>query len=212
MIRTLAGNWRLLALCGVLYASISAIYFAMQSTDGPLTIHAWNGVATLLGRLVLAAGACAIVAGLWRSVRGKCWPLALSGLALLGLGVIYSALRRYPISLLTIALLIIVTAVSGGILELEAARALRLQGRVGDRWFLLLAGVAAFGFAGVFLALGLHWIPIAPGSRSDFLWFGSYFAFSAVCMLELALRLRGPGLSLPSRGDVMPAGNPRHAH
>jgi hypothetical protein len=37
------------------------------------------------------------------------------------------------------------------------------------------------------LALGLRWIRVEPGSRSDLLWLGSYFGFSAICMLALAV-------------------------
>jgi uncharacterized membrane protein HdeD (DUF308 family) len=40
LIQTLAKNWWLLALCGVLDAIISVIYLIMQDTDGPLTFHA----------------------------------------------------------------------------------------------------------------------------------------------------------------------------
>ena len=69
-----------------------------------------------------------------------------------------------------------------------------------------LAGVASVGFAVAFLALGLRWITVEPGSRSDLLWLGSYFGFSAICMLGLGLRLnslrgalyRMPGSPLPA--------------
>ena len=191
MIQTLSRNWLLLVLCGVLNAIISVVYLIMQDTDGPLTFYSWNATIAFLGKLALAAGACTIAAGIFRSTNGKSWLLVLNGLALGALGVIQYGFVRYRISFLTVALLIIVMAMSIGILELVIARTLRRQRTVADGWFLTSAGVVSAGFAFAFLALGLHWIKIDPGSHADLLWLGSYFGFSAVCMLGLALCLHG---------------------
>src|SRR6266480_3453568 len=98
LIQTLIKNWLLLALCGVLDAIISVIYLIMQDTDGPLTFHTWNSTLVLLGKLALAAGACTIAAGIWRSTNGKCWLLALNGLALGALGLIQYRFVRFRIS------------------------------------------------------------------------------------------------------------------
>jgi len=203
LIQTLSKNWLLLALCGVLDAIISVLYIIMQETDGTLTFHAWNGTVAFLGRLALAAGACTIAAGIWRSANGKCWPLVLNGLALGALGLIQYAFVRFPISFLTVALLIILMAMSIGILELVIARTLRRERHVADGWFLGLAGVASVGFALAFLALGLHWIRIGPGSHLDLLWLGSYFGFTAICMVGLALRLRSQGLSQSGQREAL---------
>lgn len=188
LIQTLSKNWWLLALCGVVDAIISVIYLIMQDTNGPLTFHAWSGTVVSLGKLMLAAGACMIAAGIWRSAKGKCWLLVLNGLALSALGLIHF-FTRFRISFRTIALLIILMAMSIGILELVTARTLRRQRHVADGWFLGLAGVASVGFALMFFALGFRWIRLDPGSHLDLLWLGSYFGFSAICMLGLALRL-----------------------
>jgi uncharacterized membrane protein HdeD (DUF308 family) len=213
LIQTLSKNWWLLALCGVLDAIISVIYLIMQDTDGPLTFHAWNGTIVFLGKLALAAGACTIAAGIWRSTKGKCWLLVLNGLALSALGLICIYLVRFRISFRTVALLIILMALSIGIFELITARTLRRQRHVADGWFLGLAGVVSVGFALAFFALGFRWIKIEPGSHSDLLWLGSYFGFSAICMLGLALRLHSQGLSQSGQRDALPPlGNPRHAH
>jgi uncharacterized membrane protein HdeD (DUF308 family) len=213
LIQTLTKNWWLLALCGVLDAIISVVYLIMQGTDGPVTFHAWNGTIVFLGKLALAAGACTIAAGIWRSTKGKCWLLVMNGLALGALGLICYKLAQYRISFLTVALLIILMAMSIGILELVTARTLRRQRHVADGWFLALAGVASVGFALAFLALGLGWIKIGLGSHLDLLWLGSYFGFSAICMLGLALRLHTLGLSQSGRWEGVPAlGNPKHAH
>ena len=204
-------NWWLLALCGVLDAIISVLYLIMQDTDGPLTFHAWKRTVLILGTLILAAGACTIAAGIWRSAKRICWPLVLSGLALGALGLIYDFFVRFRISFLTIALLMILMAVSIGILELLTARTLRRQHHVADGWLLGLAGVASVGFALEFLALGFRWIKIEPASHSDLLWLGSYFGFTAICLLGLALRLHRLGPS--ATGKPLPLlGNPRLVH
>jgi uncharacterized membrane protein HdeD (DUF308 family) len=213
MIQTLIKNWWLLALCGVSDAIISAIYLIMRDTDGPVTFQAWNGAVVFLGKLALAAGACTIAAGIWRSAKGKCLLLVLNGLALCALGLICYKLTHYPISFRTIALLIILMAMSIGVLELLTARTLRRQRHVADGWFFGLAGVASVGFALAFLALGFHWIKLEPRSHSDLLWLGCYFGFSAICMLGLALRLHSHSLSQSGQWDALPAlGNPGHAH
>ena len=212
MIQTLIKNWPLLALCGILDAIISVIYLIMQETDGPLAFHSWNGTVVFLGKLALAAGACTIAAGILRSTNGKCWLLVLNGLALGALGLIQYGFVRFPISFLTVALLVILMAMSIGVLELIIARTLRRQRQVADGWFLALAGVASVGFALAFFALGFHWIKIEPGSHADLLWLGSYFGFSAICMLVLSLRLHGQDLSQSSQREGLPLGNPRHAH
>jgi hypothetical protein len=186
MIQTLTKNWWLLALCAVLQATISILYLIMQNTAGPLTFHRWNSMIVLLGKLAMAAGVCTIAAGIWRSTKGKSWLLALNGLALCGLGAI-SNLTRYPISFRAVALLLAVMAMSIGIVELETAQTFRRH--LGDEWFLGWAGAASLGFALAFFALAFRWIGVDPGSHSDLLWLGSYFGFSAICMLWLALRL-----------------------
>jgi uncharacterized membrane protein HdeD (DUF308 family) len=206
LIQTLTRNWWLLGLCGVLDAAMSVIYFIMQGTDGPVIYQSWNGTIAFLGKLTLAAGACTVAAGLWRSKNGKCWLLALNGLALGALGLIYYAFVRFRIGILTVALLIVLMAISAGILELGIARTLRRRHHVADGSFLALAGVASIGFALPFLALGFRWIRIEPGSHPDLLWLGAYFGFSAVCMLGLALRLPGSRSPVTEYGDAPAVG------
>jgi hypothetical protein len=57
-----------------------------------------------------------------------------------------------------------------------------------DSWLLTAAGVVAVGFAGVFLGFVFGWIRLDPSpSAQTFHWLGSYFGFSSICMLGLAL-------------------------
>jgi uncharacterized membrane protein HdeD (DUF308 family) len=190
LIQTLIKNWWLLALCGVLDAIYSVTNLLMQGPDGSLTLrqYAVPGTVVFLGKIALAAGACTIAAGIWRSAQGKSWILVLNGLALGALGAIFTFWTG-PLALRTIALLLVVMAMSIGIFEWVIARALRRQRYVANEWFLALAGAASVGFALAFFAFAFGWIKLGPGPHADFLWFGSYFGFSAICMLGLALRL-----------------------
>ena len=175
-------NWWLLALCGVLDAIISIIYFN----------HAGNGFVlkstiVFLGKLTLAAGACTIAASLWNFRKSKSWLLVLNGLALVALGLIASGIFGSRISFRTVALLIILMAMSIGVLELRTAWSLH---QVRERWFHGSAGVISLGFALAFLLIGFGWTRLNPTSPGQtLLWLGSYFAFAAICMVWLALRL-----------------------
>lgn len=186
-----AKSWVLLMLCGVVEAVIAVIYLVM-AFDGHLTFHAWNGAVALAGQLAMAAGACVILAGIWWL---RSWLLILNGLALGVLGFIQFALvRRFPISFRTIALLVIVTAITSAALGFMMARSRRRERHATAGWIFELAGAVSICFALMFFAFGVHWIRMGPGSHIDFLWRGAYFAFSAISMLAL------------------PFGNPRHAH
>jgi len=168
---------KLLYLCGALQAAAAAIYLMMLNTNGPVT---------LLGYLTLAAGACSFVAGLWKSPAGRSWPLLLNGLSLATLGLLYSFfVRRYPVSLAAIALLVVLMTVSMGALAFVVSRTTR-------QWIFRLAAAAAFGFAIPFLSLAFRWITLQPGSRLDLIWLAAYFGFAAICLPALAGRVMRP--------------------
>jgi len=148
----------------------------------------------LLGKLALGAGACAIAAGLWGSTTGKCWLLLVNGLAFGALGLLFSGIFGFSIRLVTIVLLIVVMAMSLGMLEWITARTLWHRRHVGDGWFFALAGAASIGFALAFFALAFGFIRLEPGIRPSFILFGSYYGFTAISMLALALRLHRPAM------------------
>jgi uncharacterized membrane protein HdeD (DUF308 family) len=189
MISTLIKNWWLLALCGVLDTILAAVYFIRDSG-----FHAWDWIA-FLGELALAAGACAIAAGIWRSSNGKCWLLVLNGLALSALGLLLTGIFGSRISLRTIAILLAVMALSMVILQLITARSLWRRRHLLKEWISNSAGAISVGFACAFLALGFGWIKLGPGSNFDLLLIASFFGFAAICMLELALRLRSRAIA-----------------
>jgi uncharacterized membrane protein HdeD (DUF308 family) len=213
MIQTLIKNWWLLALCGVLDAILALMNLSMQDPDASLTLRIFGPMSTgmLMCRLALAAGACTIAAGIWSSRKGRSWLLVLNGLAFSAYGLL-PIVWTGPLSFRLFALLLVVMAMSIGILELTIARTLRRH--VPDKWFLGLAGAASVGFALAFLALGFRWIKLEPGLHwRGFLWLGSYFGFSAICMLGMALRLHILGPSQSGQwGALPPLGNPKHAH
>ena len=183
-------SWWLLALCGVLGAIYSAMNFFMQAPDGSLALRTGmhRGTGVHLGELALAAGVCTIAAGVWNYRNSKSWLLVLNGLAFSALGAIL-LFWKGPLGFGTIALLIVVMALSIGIYELAIAPTLRR--RLADEWLLGAAGVISVGFALAFFAFVFGWIKLDPGLPAQSLhWMGSYFGFSAICTLWLALRLR----------------------
>jgi uncharacterized membrane protein HdeD (DUF308 family) len=188
---SLSKAWWLLALCGVLDAMHAAMNLLMLSPNGPLGLRRFALPDTVwdMGMLALAAGACAIAAGLWSSGKDNSWLLSLYGLALGAYGLIaVSPLVRGPLSFRPVSLLFVVMAASIGAFALRTAQT--LPGGVPERWFLGVAGVASIGFAFSFVAVGFNWVRL--GSPYSFwIWMSSYFAFCAIFMLWLALRVRG---------------------
>jgi uncharacterized membrane protein HdeD (DUF308 family) len=208
MMRTLIRNSWLLALCGVLYAMFSFVILFWLSPDGsPIlrSLVAARGMAPLLGILALAAGAGTIAAAIWSSTKGNPWFLALNGLACSALGLLIVLGANRPVAFRTLALFIVVMAGSIGIYELAAARTVR--GLLVHGWLLAAAGVVSVGFAGVFLGFALGWIRLEPSpSGQTFYWLGSYFAFSALCMLGLAFRqIKPPAAGYSMSDGAMPA-------
>ncbi|MGD0360751.1 MAG: hypothetical protein ABSC93_07755 [Bryobacteraceae bacterium] len=193
MIQTLVKNGWLLVLCGVIDAIYSCMNFMMQRPDGSLTLRTFvnsSGTLVNMGVLALAAGVCTAAAGIWGSGRGRSWMLVLNGLACSALGLILAFRAGGQISFRTIALLVVVMAMSIAIYELAAAR--RVGSRLAAEWLLGAAGAVSLGFASAFLAFALHWIKLDPGSPAQTLhWLGSYFGFAAICMVGLALRPDG---------------------
>jgi hypothetical protein len=212
MIQTLIQNRWLLAFCGVLNAVISAIYLIMYDA-GPhssLTLHGWTGTVVFLSRLSVAAGLSTIAAGLWNSANGKSWLLVLNGLAMSAYGLI-PILWKGPLGFNLFALLIVGMAVTLGLLALTIAR----TRHAADQWLFGSTGAASIAFALVFVALVNRWIQLErrPFHPSIFLWLCFYFAFTAFCMIALALRLHSAGSSESGPHQALPPlGDPKLAH
>jgi uncharacterized membrane protein HdeD (DUF308 family) len=143
-----------------------------------------------LGLLALAAGVCTIAASVWSSRKDNSWLLVLNGLACSSLGLLVTIGANRSITFRTIAIVTVIMAMSIGLYELATARMLRGH-RIGE-WLLGAAGVVSVGFAIVFLGFVLRWIKLDPSpSAQTFNWLGSYFGFTAICMMGLALRRNG---------------------
>ncbi len=191
-------SWWLLALCGVLNAIFSIMIFLVLSPDGSITLRRFiygRSAAEQVGMLALAIGACTIAAGIWNLRKSNAWLLVLNGLACATLGLLVRSNR--PVAFRTVALFIVVMAVSIGLYELTSARTLR--GHV-DEWLLGAAGIVSLGFALAFLAFVFRWLKLNPSpSAQTFNWLGAYFGFNALCMLWLAFRQPKPGTPLHYR-------------
>ena len=193
MAQSLVKSWWLLALCGVLDALFAVQIVVMGSRDGsPVLrtfIHSRDAISQL-GLLALAAGVCTIAASVWSSRKDNSWLLVLNGVACSSLGILVTLGANRSITFRTIAIVTVIMAISIGLYELAIARTLR--GHRTDEWLLGTAGVVSVGFAVVFLGFVLRWIKLDPSpSAQTFHWLGSYFGFTAICMVGLALRLNG---------------------
>jgi uncharacterized membrane protein HdeD (DUF308 family) len=193
MTQSLVKSWWLLALCGVLDALFAVQIVLMGSRDGSRILHTFihNEAAILqLGLLALAAGICTIAASVWGSRKDTSWLLVLNGVACSSLGILVTLGATRRITFPTIALVIVIMAMSIGLYELATAR--RLRGHRMGEWLLGVAGVVSVGFAVVFLGFVLRWIKLdSSPSAQTFNWLGSYFGFTAICMVGLALRWNG---------------------
>ncbi len=214
MIQTPTKNWWLLVFGGIFEALLSAMSFFMQGPGGSMTLRTsvrYGGTLEHMGMLALAAGVCMIAAGVWSSREGRSWLLVLNGLALSALGLLFTFWANRPIAFRTIALLIVVMAISIGIYELATARTVRRH--VAGKWLLGAAGAVSIGFALVFVALAFRQLNVERSPLTDFLWFGSYYGFSAICKLGLVLGPHRLGLSQGGQWDALqPLRNPKHAH
>jgi len=209
---TLSKTWWLLAWCGIADAILAALNILMLEPGGAVGFRrfALPGAVWDMGMLAVAAGVCAMAAGLWSSLRDHSWLLALHGLALGTFGLIgLSPLVRGPLSFRLVSLVFVVMAVSIGVFALATAR--RLRGSGLDTAILTVAGAVSLGFAFSFFAVGFHWVTLGP--RSFWIWMASYFGFCAMFMLWMAFRGHSRASFQSGQTETLPPlPRPRHAH
>ncbi len=153
----------LLAVCGVLDALIAILIVVMGNPDGSANLRTLihgRGAVSQLGLLALASGACTIAASIWGSKKDNSWLLMLNGLACSSLGLLVTLGATRQITFRTIALVMVIVAMSIGLYELTTARTLRRH--PADEWLFGAAGVVSVGFAVAFLAFVLRWIKLDP--------------------------------------------------
>ncbi len=194
MIQKLTNTWWLLVLCGIFDAMFAVLILTLRTG-----VSSRNSLQQM-GMIALAAGACTMAAGLWNAKKHPTWLLVLNGLACSALGTMMLLASGRRVGFRSIALLIVVMAVSIGIYALASARALR------GEWLVAGGGVIAIAFAGAFLGFGLRWIPLQPSpSAQTFYWLGAFFAFSAIFKLGLALGQHRPDAGVHRLGsDALP--------
>ena len=208
--RALCNAWWLLALCGILDAMHAAINLLMMNP--PLILRRFASATAVwdMGILAVAAGACAIAAGLWSVGKDYSWLLSLHGLALSVFGAIaVSPLVKGPLSFRPISLLFTVMAVSVAAFALQTAQT--QQRGSGERRFLMAAGAASIAFAFSFIAVGFFFRLEPP--QMFFIWMSSYFTGCAVFMLWLAFRVHSRATGqFDQMEPLSPMPSPRHAH
>ncbi len=190
VVRHVRTSW-LLASCAILNGLYSVMNFFMVDPDGGVTLR--TGIYSRvthahMGQVALAAGVVTVAVGLWTFRDRKAWFLVLNGLSYSVLGLnVYAASSR-SVGFQSVAILMGVMGLTIGIYELATART--LPRHCADKWFFAAVGGVSLVFAAMFLGLAYGWFTLVSRPFSDFVWFGSYFAFTAICMLRFALRFR----------------------
>jgi uncharacterized membrane protein HdeD (DUF308 family) len=173
-ILALARNWWALVIRG-----IAAILFGVLA-------FVWPGLTVLALVILFAAfaavdGVLALVAA-WRAAEGRrqWWPLALEGVAGIGVAVLTAV---WPdATAFALLFLIAAWALATGVLEIWAS--IRLRKVIEGEWLLALVGVASIVFAVL--------IVIFPGEGAvGIVWaIGTYAVVFGVLLISLGLRLR----------------------
>jgi hypothetical protein len=173
----------LLLLCGIFEVIYCGMNFFMLRPDRTLALREfvrYRSTILDMGILALGGGVCATAAAILESRKISAWFLGSSGIALSTLGLIFMFWTG-PLSFRTIALLIAAMAIGAGAYQLAIART--------ARWPWIAAGIVSFAFAAAFLSFAFQWIELMHDSpMATFIWMGSYFAFSAVCMFIFSAR------------------------
>ena len=203
MIHNVIQRWWLLVLSSLFYATFAFMILFIWSPDGFTTLRTFTHSRSSfeqLGLVALTAGICTMIAGIWNARKAKSWLLMLNGLGCSAFGIMIAFGSSKAITFRSLALVVAVMGVSIGVYEL--ATALAVRGHRFEEWLLAAAGMVSVGFAGVFLGFVLGWVRLSPSpSAQTFHWLGSYFGFSAICMLGLALGPFKPSVAVPSVDD-----------
>jgi len=180
--------WWLLAACA-LEAVAAVLYFRSAGDQG---FHLRNTV-VLLGRLVLATGACAIAAAVRTAPRN--WFLALNGMGFGFLGLVLNGVFGFRIGFRAIAFLILITALSMAAVEWRAGLRLRHEQHDWRAVIFIVSALLLLLFGAIFGVMTITGLKTAPGSNPELVLLGWYFALSAASTLvlvwgpkELALR------------------------
>ncbi len=177
MLSSLARNWWLVALRGTLAVIFGMAAFVWPGVTFEVLVLLFGAYAFVDGVLVLSFGLMAAGDG------EQWWPLVLSGIFGIGLGVLTFARPE------TMALALVYVAgfwaIVTGLLEIVAA--IRLRDVVSGEWLMGLGGVLSIIF-GVLVVAQPN-----SGALALVYLFGFYAILAGISQVALGFRLRGLG-------------------
>jgi uncharacterized membrane protein HdeD (DUF308 family) len=177
MLSSLTRNWWMVALRGTLAVIFGVVAFVWPGITFEALVLLFGVYAFLDGVLVLSFGLMAA------SDREQWWPLVLSGILGIGLGVLTFA-RPGTIAL---ALVYVVGfwAIVTGLLEIVAA--IRLRDVISGEWLMGLSGVLSIVFGVLVVAQP------ESGAIALVYLFGFYAILAGISQIGLGFRLRNLG-------------------
>ncbi len=177
MLSSLARNWWLVALRGTLAVIFGAAAFVWPGLTFEVLVLLFGAYAFVDGVLVFSFGLMAA------GDREQWWPLVLSGILGIGLGVLTFA--RPETMALALVYVAAFWAIVTGLLEMVAA--VRLRDVISGEWLMGLSGVLSIIFGVLVVAQ-----PNAGALALVYL-FGFYAILAGISQISLGFRLRGLG-------------------
>jgi uncharacterized membrane protein HdeD (DUF308 family) len=175
MLSSLARNWWLVALRGTLAVIFGVAAFVWPSVTFEVLVLLFGAYAFVDGVLVLSFGLMAAGDG------EQWWPLVLSGILGIGLGVVTFA--RPETMALALVYVVGFWAIVTGLLEIVAA--IRLRDVVSGEWLMALSGALSIIFGVLVVAQP------DSGALALVYLFGFYAILAGVSQIGLGFRMRG---------------------
>lgn len=198
MIRLLIQNWWLLLLRGILAIAFAIFIFAfLPFVPAPfLRQFAFTGLAAIFALFAFATGVLTIATAVrGAGLGGSSWLMLADGIAVTVGGLII--LLAPGSSLTRVILLIAVTALAVGLLEVAAG--FHLRRHVTDEWMLISGGAVSLAFSTCLLLTRILSVEAA------LTWIAIYALASGLAMIGLALRLRSLRNSIHALAGSKPA-------
>jgi uncharacterized membrane protein HdeD (DUF308 family) len=177
MLSSLTRNWWLVALRGTLAVIFGVAAFVWPGVTFEVLVLLFGAYAFVDGVLVFSFGLMAAGDG------EQWWPLVLSGILGIGLGVLTFA--RPATMALALVDVVGFWAIVTGLLEIVAA--IRLRDVISAEWLMGLSGVLSIIFGVLVLAQP------SSGALALVYLFGFYAILAGVSQIGLGFRLRGLG-------------------
>jgi uncharacterized membrane protein HdeD (DUF308 family) len=184
MLRTICGRWWVLLLRGIFAIALGILTFAMPGIT--LLALVW-----LFAVFIIADGIASVVLGFRGEADGTVWwTMVLLGALAIVAGLVASGMALFQpgLTLVTLVIVIGVSAILRGIFEIVAA--IRLRKMIEDEWLLGLSGLLSIMF-GIL-------INARPGAGVVAIGFliGAFMMTLGILAVVLSLRLRKVGSNL----------------